>query len=114
MEAQLKVCGGKLLIKLTAEKPKDLFREIAIAQNMFETDDACGLCHSPNIHFRFHTAQSFDYYSLECVDCGAQLKFGQHKNQPTLFPKRSDENGSLPNRGWAKVSGMLTAGENET
>jgi hypothetical protein len=46
-----------------------------------------------------------DYYELVCRDCNAQFGFGQKKNGFDLFPKRKNDQGYLPNRGWSKWSG---------
>ena len=53
------------------------------------------------IRFQTRTNESYEYFSLVCLECGAQFQFGQRKDGETLFPKRLDEHGQLlPDRGW--------------
>ena len=45
---------------------------------------------------------SFDYYSLRCSSCGAELAFGQRKDGG-LFPRRKDDAGNyLEDNGWRR------------
>lgn len=103
MEAILRTCGGRLTLKVQAEKQKDLFRQVAIAQEVFDSETECGCCNSDRIHFQVRTVDSMEFFELICLGCGARFEFGQHKNGNSLFPKRRDEHGALlPNRGWAR------------
>jgi hypothetical protein len=102
MEAQYKTRNGNLTVKVTGETQKDIFRELARAQDVFECETECGLCQSAQIKFSVRTVDDNEYYTLRCA-CGAEFSFGQHKKGGSLFPKRKDEHGKpLPNRGWAK------------
>ena len=105
MEAQYKTRNGRLVIKCEAEKPKDLFRQLAMVCDVFDAEDSCGLCNSKNIQFRTRAVENGEYFDLHCEACGAQFDFGQHKNGSTLFAKRRGEGGSLANRGWHKWEG---------
>lgn len=101
MKATYKTRSGRLLFEVNGETPKALFRGIAEIQNIFESDDTCGACNSPNIQFRVRTVDGNDYYDLACLDCSAQLSYGQNKDGRGLFVKRKDKDGApLPNRGW--------------
>ena len=101
MEAQYKTQDGHLILKVEGETQKDIFRELARAQETFEAESECGICKSTQIKFRVRTVDDNEYFELQCV-CGAKFAFGQHKKGGSLFPKRQGENGPLPNRGWSK------------
>jgi hypothetical protein len=101
MEAHYWTRSGRLLVKMTGETQKDVFRQLAVAEEIFDAEDRCGCCASTNIQFRVRTVENFDHYELACCACDARFEFGQHKNGQTLFPKRRDEAGqALPNGGW--------------
>jgi hypothetical protein len=89
-EANVKVAGGKILIKVEAESQKELFRQIAQAQDIFDIEMKCGACGSLDIHFQVRSIKGNDFFELVCPKCNAQFKFGQHKVGGTLYPK-SDE-----------------------
>jgi hypothetical protein len=94
--------NDKLSFELEAAGQKEIFKELALIQEIF-SEDKCGLCKSTNLKFIVRNVEGNDYYELRCVDCGAVLSFGQHKKGGTLFPKRKDdENNWLPNNGWHK------------
>jgi hypothetical protein len=94
--------NNKLSFELEAAGQKEIFKELALIQEIF-SEDTCGLCKSTNLKFIVRSVEGNDYYELRCMDCGAILSFGQHKKGGTLFPKRKDdENNWLPNNGWHK------------
>lgn len=102
MEAQYKTRDGRLVIKVEAEHQKGLFKELAAAQEVFESEAECGCCRSKELRFRVRVVDENEFYELAC-NCGARFEFGQHKKGGSLFPKRRAEDGTaLPNRGWAK------------
>ena len=110
MEAQYKTTNGRLLIKVDAETPKELFKRIAGVQEVFEAEHECGCCHSKDIQFRVRTVEENDFYELKCCDCGARFQYGQNKKGGGLFPKRRDEAGAfLQNNGWAKYQAATAA-----
>ena len=107
MEIQYRSASGRLLIKVDGNTQKEVFEKLASAQEVFDSEDKCGVCGKTNIRFRVrHVAkgsQAFDYFELLCHDCNARLAFGQSTDKISLFPKRKDqENNWLPNRGWAQ------------
>ena len=103
MECQYKSRNGRLLFKVEGGSQKDLFEAISDLQEIFEADDACGMCKSTNIRFRVREFKGNKYFELRCLDCNAQFSFGQNKDMKSLFPKRKDEDGNwLPNKGWFK------------
>lgn len=97
MEATYKTRTGHLMIKVEAPNQKQLFKALAETQDIFEADTQCGCCHSPKIRFSVRNTDKGDYYELRCEDCKAQLTYGQHRNEKTLFLKRDAGD---PNRGW--------------
>jgi hypothetical protein len=100
MELQYRTRNGRLLLKMTGESQKDLFRWLATMQEVFEAEANCGCCKSEAIRFHVRTVDAFDFFELVCA-CGARFEFGQHRNGTSLFPKRRDEHGALlPDRGW--------------
>ena len=102
MEAQYKTRDGRLVIKVEAEHQKGLFKELAAAQEVFESEAECGCCRSKELRFRVRIVDENEFYELAC-NCGARFEFGQHKKGGSLFPKRRAEDGTaLPHRGWAK------------
>jgi hypothetical protein len=102
MKATYTSQDGRLIFEIEAESPKAAFMKIATLQEIFEADNACGCCHSVNIHLKHRvTEEDYHYYELAC-DCGARLQFGQTKKGGLLFAKRRDDDGhDLPDRGWA-------------
>lgn len=103
MELQYRTRNGRLALKAEGESQKDLFKLLAMMQEVFDTEERCGVCQSSEVRFQVRTVDNFEHYELACCksDCGARFEFGQHKGGQTLFPKRRDDDGKpLPNRGW--------------
>ncbi len=101
MKALYTTANGRLKFELQAENVKDLFREVAQIEEIFDAEKKCGLCQSANIkpHYR-ETPDGYKFYELLCADCDAQFQFGQKKNTEALFPKRKEGTG-----GWKKYEG---------
>ena len=94
--------GDKLEFEIEASGQKEVFKELALIQEIFG-EESCGMCDSSSIKFLVRSVEGNDYYELRCNGCGAILSFGQHKKGGTLFPKRKDDNNNyLPNKGWHK------------
>ncbi len=87
MKAHLKALGGRITIEVQGENAKELFKELASAQEVFDSASDCGMCHSVNLRFNVRIVDSFTFYELRCVDCGGALSFGQRKNMADLYPK---------------------------
>ena len=110
MEITMKVkykANDKLEFELEGSGQKEVFKELALIQEIF-SEDKCGLCGCSSIKFVVRNVDANDYYELRCTEpkCGATLSFGQHKKGGTLFPKRKDdENNYLPNKGWHRYTG---------
>jgi hypothetical protein len=92
--------NNRLTFELDAGSQKDLFEGIATLQEIFESDSTCGMCNSTDLRFRVREVKDNKYYEMRCGKCNAQLSFGQHKTGGTLFPKRTTDEGDMPNRGW--------------
>lgn len=102
MKAHLQTQGGKITFEMEANSPKELFKKLALVQEVFDADSECGCCGSGRIRFRSRQVDTFEYYELGCLECYARLQFGQHKTGGGLFAKRKDEDGNyLDNRGWS-------------
>ena len=99
--------SGRLSIQVEGEKQKDVFRELAQAQEVFQ-HEACGKCKGTELRFVVRNVKDNDFYEIHCRDrgCRARLAFGQHKGQEgTLYPKRKDVDGEwLPDNGWMKYN----------
>jgi hypothetical protein len=108
--------------ELQAEKPTDMFKAIAEAQEVF-TQRCCGLCKKTDIKLVVRNVKGNDFYEMHCQSCFGKLAFGQSKQMPgKLFPIRKlidsgDEKGK-PSRklgkfdtpenrhnGWTKYKG---------
>lgn len=105
MRAHYKTANGRITFEVQGETTKAIFEEIAAVQEIFETEQACRICHTQNIRFQVRKVEDFTYYELVCQEmgCRARFQFGQAKKGGGLFPKRKAEDGSyLPNNGWSK------------
>ena len=102
MKARITLLRGRLTIETEASDLKSLFKEVSAISDTFEADVSCGACGSEAIRPRVRTADGFDFYSLHCSQCHAELSFGQSR-AGALFAKRKDENGKvLPDGGWRR------------
>ena len=99
--------SGRLSIEVEGEKQKDVFGELARAQEVFQ-HEACGKCKGGELRFVVRNVDDNDFYEIHCLDrqCRARLAFGQHKGKEgTLFPRRKNSDSEwLPNGGWMKYN----------
>jgi hypothetical protein len=107
VEAQYKTANGRIVFKIEGGNQKAIFEGIANLQEVFESEDKCGLCGYTAIRFRVREvtkgSKTYKYFELTCPSCYGRFDFGQAQVGETLFPKRKDENGNwLPSRGWYK------------
>jgi len=101
MKAHYRTKSGQLTFEVQADNTKEIFKQVADLQQIFEAEDACGLCDSKNLRFQVRTIEDNHYHQLTCLDCRARFQFGQHKQGGGLYPKRKDPDGKwLPNGGW--------------
>lgn len=87
MKAQIKV-GPKAIIEAEGATVRQVFERVADLAAAFGAATACGCCGSQDIVPHVQRPQTYTYFSLECLACGAQLSFGQTKDGERLFPKR--------------------------
>lgn len=102
MKATYTTTNGKISVQFDCEDQKNLFKELADFQEIFE-QSVCGKCGSENLKFVVRDVDENQYYELRCADCGARLEFGAMKKGGKLFPRRKDKEGNwLPDNGWVK------------
>lgn len=102
MKVRQALLHGRVVVEAEGDDVKQLWKQLGQAADAFEADSACGACGSANIRLNCRTVDKFDYYEIKCVDCGAELSFGQRMDGG-LFPKRKDDDGrSLGSNGWRK------------
>jgi hypothetical protein len=102
-EAQVKLQGGRLIVKVAAPSVKELFAAIGEVQEVFDADSECGACSAPGPKFRVRERDKFKFYEMHCDACGADLAYGQHRDGGGIWPKRLDDAGRpMPFRGWFK------------
>jgi hypothetical protein len=80
MKLILSVPGGTLEIEGTTQK--ELIKQAAFFGSL---PSVCPVCESAT-RFSFREPEGYEYYGLVCEQ-GHELKFGQHKEGGTLFPK---------------------------
>jgi hypothetical protein len=103
MTARLSLLNRRLIVEASGADPKSLFRELGLLAEIFEADAACGACHSQEIRPSCRIVDGYEYYSLHCTICGAELSFGQRKDGTGLFAKRKTDDGApLPDGGWRR------------
>jgi hypothetical protein len=103
MTAKLTLLSGRLLVEASSTDVKTLFREVGLMAEIFEADDHCRSCGSESIRPACRTIDGFEYFSLHCSACGAELSFGQRKDGTGLYPKRKTDDGTLlPDGGWKR------------
>ncbi len=105
MKAHYKTASGRITFEVEGGNAKELFRELASIQEVFDAEQSCGVCKGTGIRFQARKVDDFDFYELTCTNptCRARFSYGQAKKGGALFPKRKDEDGHwLPNGGWSK------------
>ena len=102
MKINYTTSNGRISVEVEGEDHKSLFENLATFQEVFD-ESKCGKCNSENLRFVTRKVDGNIYYELRCVDCGAKLAFGVHRDGNTLFPKRRDADGNWRgNNGWVK------------
>jgi hypothetical protein len=107
VKCHYKTANNRITFEIEGGNQKAVFQGIADVQDVFETEDKCGLCNSTALRFRVRSVtkdgKQYKYFELVCSNCWARFDFGQNQVGETLFPKRQDKDGNyLPNRGWYK------------
>ncbi len=89
---------------------KAAFEFVASVNDVFRHSQ-CGCCQGAAVP-DVRNAKGYRFYAMRCVDCGAQLKFGQRKEDEGLFPKLKNPDGQwLPDGGWGKDDYTLVPNE---
>lgn len=99
MTARVLTKNKRITIEVEGSNVKELFKNVAAAQDAFDAVHKCGMpgCGSEELRFQVRNVEDNDYYEVICLTCGAQFELGQHKKAPTLFPKRKEGHD-----GWSK------------
>lgn len=99
-----------MTVELEGDTQKSVFEAISQFQEVFE-ETACGKCDSERVRFIVREVDGNQYFELRCLDCGARLAFGQHRQGGSLFPVRKagkddksglEEGTWLPSGGWMR------------
>ena len=95
--------NGRMVFHFEGATQKDVFARLSMIQEVFEESE-CGACEGKNLKYNVREFDGNSYYKLTCMDCGAQLDFGQNKQGGTLFARRYDTETkqNLANNGWYK------------
>lgn len=105
MELQYTTNNGQFVVKFEAKTQKELWKDLASFQEVFEADHKCGICGCSNLKFVAREADGNDFFEIKCTDpsCSASLSMGQRKAGGSLFARRKDnDNKWLPHNGWHK------------
>ena len=89
---------SRIVFELDGATCKDIFREVAEIQEIFEADRNCGLCGEPDIRYRVRAVDDNEFFELVCGNCQATLPIGQKKDGKGLFPKRKGQH-----HGWREA-----------
>ena len=109
---RVEITSGNVVLSNDVADEKGAFEFIAGVNNVFQYS-RCGCCDGPAIP-DVRDAKGYRFYAMRCVDCGAQLKFGQRKEDGGLFPKLKDAEGHWLNKGgWQKDDYTSIPGEHK-
>ncbi len=112
MIARVLAPNKMITIELEADKIKDLFEEVAHAQEVFGSL-TCGGCNGVNVKLSVRGGKTndgvpFKNYEAHCNDCHLILPFGQ-KGSDILWPKNKRDDGGA--RGWKTFEVIVAEGE---
>ncbi len=111
--------GNGIVVEVEGADVRELWKHLAACDDAF-ADTVCAakiddkVVKSDKVHFSYRVVDDNAYYEQVCVDKtpdgyklrGYKRRFGQHKKQPTLFPKDSVADvpdGEIPGlAGWSK------------
>lgn len=123
MKFTMEVRVGKNLLSITEEcnNTQELFKKAGFFGTI---PSECGNCKGDNLMLNHRKPQGkYDYYSVDCKDCGYRLNYGINQNEEeTLFaklrdgweaPYRSEEEDSKPqSKTGSKLSALAKAKKN--
>ena len=114
--AKVRTKIGETWIEVDCMSVKEAVQAISEYAEFF-VEGECGLCKSRavapshRVATRKETGDKFNFYEMECLDCGAKLSFGQNKDGVRLFPKRTDEQGNEKgSQGWHQYHATQPSG----
>lgn len=81
--------GGDVMLEVTADSPKALVSELSAYSEVL-VHQTCGNCKGTSVRHEHRLAKGYEFYGMRCLDCGAKLDFGQHKEGGTLFAKTGE------------------------
>ncbi len=93
--------GTAPIFEFEGNSAKEIFEKLAAVQALFN-ESHCGCCKSKNIVYEKREIDNGMYLELRCLDCRAQLAYGQNKDGKNLFVKKWDKEAGapMPNGGW--------------
>jgi ribosomal protein S27E len=93
--------GQPPTFEVEAGSAKQAFERLALIQSLF-SETECGCCKSKNIYYTVRKVTDGQFMEMRCLDCRAQLDFGQMRDSDTIWVKKWDKEtkSPLPNRGW--------------
>ena len=114
MTARYMTTNRQLTFEITGATQQEVFEELAKIQEVFDTENTCGVCDGTSIKYQHRNVQGNDFHELVCrnPNCRARFSFGHSKqDKGALFPKRKNkDNEWLPNRGWEKYNPQASGG----
>lgn len=75
---------GSMNLSCEAQSMQDIFKWSGLYANLPKKCDACS---GDSLYLSYKNPSGNDYYSLKCIDCGAEGNFGQHKEGGSLYWK---------------------------
>lgn len=107
--------GSPLSFEFEAADTRDIVEHLSKLDNVFGTDNICGMCQSTNIRWvvQEHTknGETNTYREKRC-ECKARLKYGSRRVDGELFPRKKDAQGRvIDHDGWERWEGSNSYGE---
>ncbi len=108
MTVKFLTSNRRLTFEINGETHQDIFEGLASIEEVFDSENACGVCKGTAIRYQHRNVHGNDFHELVCKDptCRARFSFG-HAKQPkgALFPKRrrKDDSGNWTG-GWEKYT----------
>ena len=95
---------GKAVIEAEGEDVKDVFGKLAESAEVFGHQE-CGMCGSSDVFPQVRHNKGFSFYAMKCSKCGAEMNYGQRREDGHLFPKNHGE--------WSKWGNGNDGGDDE-
>lgn len=75
---------AELVFNDEAERHMEFFSKAAF---YFDLPEMCGNCGSRELKVVYRQPQGYEYGQINCLQCKHELKFGQHKENGTMYAK---------------------------